>query len=100
MASFVKGGTFEVKQQRPISYSYSNQEYLIVNKGTVLGWVLSQDIEGGYGSDRVGEANLNYLPDLRRKKLRLLMVMLLLLLVRINQAYLLQQLHHCIRDNL
>nr|QGW56855.1 ClyV [synthetic construct] len=54
MASFVKGGTFEVKQQRPISYSYSNQEYLIVNKGTVLGWVLSQDIEGGYGSDRVG----------------------------------------------
>lgn len=54
MASFVKGGTFAVKQQRPISYSYSNQEYLIVSNGTVLGWVLSQDIEGGYGSDKVG----------------------------------------------
>lgn len=54
IASFVKGGTFEIKQQRPISYSYSNQEYLIANKGTALGWILSQDIEGGYGANNVG----------------------------------------------
>lgn len=54
IASFVKGGTFEVKDQRGIKYSKSNQEYLITNKGVVLGWILSQDIEGGYGSDKVG----------------------------------------------
>lgn len=55
ISSWVKGQSFEVKQERPITQSYSNREYLLVNKGTEIGWVLSQDIVGGYGSDKVGK---------------------------------------------
>lgn len=48
IADWVKGGTFQVKEERAINYSNSNREYLITNKGVPLGWVLSQDIVGGY----------------------------------------------------
>lgn len=54
LANFVKGGTFEVAQEKAVNYSLSNKQYLIKNNGTVLGWILSQDVEGGYGSDKVG----------------------------------------------
>lgn len=55
IADFVKGNSWKVIEEQPISYSYSNREYLIVrDNGEIIGWILSQDIEGGYGSDKVG----------------------------------------------
>lgn len=46
---------FEYDMSRPISQSYSNTEYRLINKGTPIGWVLSQDIKGGYGNEKVGK---------------------------------------------
>lgn len=50
ISDWVKGSTFAVKEERAIKYSNSNREYLITNKGVPLGWVLSQDIVGGYNA--------------------------------------------------
>lgn len=50
IADWVKGGMFQVKSERAINYSNSNKEYLITNKGVPLGWVLSQDVVGGYNA--------------------------------------------------
>ena len=47
IAKFVKGNSWEVKQERATTQSNSTKEYLIANKGVSMGWVLSQDIEGG-----------------------------------------------------
>lgn len=56
IASWVKEQkTFTYSQERAITQGYSNKEYLITNKGVALGWVLSQDVKGGYGSDKVGK---------------------------------------------
>lgn len=50
--SWVRSQTYSVLQKRPTTKSISNEEYLLDG---ILSWVLSQDIEGGYGSDKVGK---------------------------------------------
>lgn len=55
MADFVKESQFKVLKEQPINYSHSNREYLIADAAGALGWVLSQDIQGGHGSDKVGK---------------------------------------------
>lgn len=50
--SWVRAQTYSVLQKRPTTKSISNEEYLLDG---ILSWVLSQDIEGGYGSDKVGK---------------------------------------------
>lgn len=57
IAGFVKGGTFDIGGEMAVNYSYSNKQYLVMNKGVPLGWVLSQDVEGGHGSDKVGDGS-------------------------------------------
>lgn len=43
---WVKGGTFELAEKRNYRQSRSTAEYVIKNKGVVLGAILAQDIEG------------------------------------------------------
>lgn len=49
---WVKGQTYSILQKRPTTKSISNEEFLLDG---ILSWVLSQDVEGGYGSDKVGK---------------------------------------------
>ncbi len=44
--SWVKGGTFELAEKRNYKQDKSTAEYVIKNKGVVIGAVLAQDIEG------------------------------------------------------
>lgn len=53
IAAWVKGRTFDFRQERPIKHSYSNCEYLLYNQNQPIGWLLSQDCVGGYGSNLV-----------------------------------------------
>lgn len=43
---WVKGGTFELAEKRNYKQDKSTAEYVIKNKGVVLGAILAQDIEG------------------------------------------------------
>lgn len=63
MASHIPGGTFDVVREQKIDYSHSNWEYCIAHNGIVLGWVLSQDLSGGYGSDKVSKPKLSPKPQ-------------------------------------
>lgn len=49
---WVRGKTYTVLERRPTTKSISNEEYLLDG---IMSWVLSQDIVGGYGSDKVGK---------------------------------------------
>lgn len=59
IAAWVKGETFVYRQERPIKQSYSNCEYLLYNQNKPIGWLLSQDCVGGFGSDRVTNTSLS-----------------------------------------
>ncbi|MBO1087227.1 hypothetical protein FQT10_13435 [Enterococcus mundtii] len=57
IADFIKGKSWKVLQERAITQSHSNREYLIAGTDgkTPVGWILSQDVVGGYGNDKVGK---------------------------------------------
>ncbi|MBP1041246.1 N-acetylmuramoyl-L-alanine amidase [Vagococcus sp. BWB3-3] len=58
IAEWVKGKTFTYRQERPTKQSFSNCEYLLYNQEKPIGWVLSQDCVGGFGSELVAKENV------------------------------------------
>lgn len=50
--SWVKRQTYDIIQVEPTTQSISNEKVLL---SPIMSWVLSQDIVGGYGSDKVGK---------------------------------------------
>lgn len=49
---WVRGQTYDIIQVEPTTQSISNEKVLL---SPIMSWVLSQDIVGGYGSDKVGK---------------------------------------------
>lgn len=49
---WVRGQTYNIIQVEPTTQSISNEKVLLA---PIMSWVLSQDIVGGYGSDKVGK---------------------------------------------
>lgn len=49
---WVRGQTYDIIQVEPTTQSISNEKVLLA---PIMSWVLSQDIVGGYGSDKVGK---------------------------------------------